>query len=179
MRQFLLAGLLGLSPMAAFAQAVTAADLEGHVVEVRIVMSQLIRREGRDIPVQLHQRLRVAFYVGNAVEWEMASTSHTPRGPRPGPIRKGRLVLGKVVEAKNLDGGQAVWLFEDGALTSLRTFGNAGGYKRTIAFTRGEKGITCSATAAHVREESVGRVSTLSVIDNQPVTILKIGRAHV
>jgi hypothetical protein len=172
MRRFLLAGGLWLCPVAALAQAVTPADLEDYVVEARIVMDQQIRRDGRDIAVQLHQRLRVSFLVGNAIEWEMSSTSHTPRGPRQGPSQKGRLVLGKVIDARNLDGGQAVWFFEDGVLTSLRTYGNAGGYKRTIRFTRNADGIGCSVVASHVREEGVGRVETRSVIDNLPVTIL-------
>lgn len=177
MQRLLLAGWFGLFPVAAFAQAVTPADLEDYVVEARVVMDQQIRREGRDFPVQLHQRLRIAFLVGNAIEWEMSSTSHTPRGPRQGPAQKGRLVLGKVVEAKNLDGGQAVWFFEDGALTSLRTYGNAGGYKRTISFTRDDSGMTCSIMASHVREEGVGRVATRSVIDNSPVTVLSSKQA--
>jgi hypothetical protein len=159
-------------PGAALAQSVTQADLEGHVVEARVVMDQQLRREGRDFPAQLDQRLRLRFLPGAAVEFHVSSTSHTPRGTKPGPDQKGRVVIGKVVDARNMDGGQAVWVFEDGALTSLRTYGNAGGYKRTISFARSDKGLTCVVKATFVREEGVGRVATRSVIDNVPVTIL-------
>lgn len=177
MRTWLLAGCLGLLPAAASAQAVTLADLEGYVVDARIAIAQQLRREGREFPAQLDQRLRVKFLPDNAVDFEMSSTSQTPRGSRQGPTQKGHTSLGKVVEAKNMDGGQAVWFFEDGALTSLRTYGNAGGYKRTITFTRDAKGITCSIVGSHVREDGVGRIETRSVIDNVPVTILSAKQA--
>jgi hypothetical protein len=102
----------------------------------------------------------------------MSSTSHGPRGAKDGPAFKGRVVLGKVNDARNMDGGQSVWFFDEGALTSLRTYGNAGGYKRTITFSRDAKGLNCAVKASHVREEGVGRVATRSIVDSAPVTIL-------
>lgn len=157
---------------AALAQAVTQAELEGHLVEARVVLDQQLRREGREFPAQLDQVVRLKFLPGDVVEFQMSSTSHTPRGAKPGPDQKGRVVIGKVVDARNMDGGQAVWVFEDGTLTSLRTYGNAGGYKRTISFARSAKGLTCVVKATFVREDGVGRVATRSIIDSVPTTIL-------
>lgn len=172
MRRLLVAGWLGLLPAAAGAQAVTQADLEGHVVEARVVMNQQLRREGREFPAQLDQRVRIKFLPGDVVEFKMSSTSTTPRGTRQGPDQNGRVVVGKVADARNMDGGQAVWIFEDATLTSLRTYGAAGGYKRTISFARDGNGLTCAVKASYVREDGVGQIATRSIIDNVPVTIL-------
>ncbi len=81
-------------------------------------------------------------------------------------------MLGKVVEPGNLDGGQAVWMFENGALTTLRIYGNAGGFKRTIIFARDGDAFTCKIDAAYLREDGVGRVAFRSAVDNVPTTIL-------
>ena len=172
MRWLLFIGGLAVSAQAAAAQTVTQTDLEGYAVEARVVMNQQLHREGREFPAQLDQRIRLRFLPDNAVQFHVSSTSHTPRGTRQGPDQKGRVVIGKVSEAKSLDGGQAVWVFEDGTLTTLRTYGNAGGYKRTIIFTRDGKGLNCIVKGSYVREEGVGRIATRSAIDNVPVTIL-------
>lgn len=173
MQKQLLAGWLVLSATLAHAQTVTPADLQGYAVDTRVVMDQRIRRDGRDINVQVHFRAQIAFEPDNVILFEFSSTSFGPRGSRQMPVQKGRALLGKVVEPRNLDGGQVVWVFEDGALTTLRIFGNAGGFKRTISFTRdGAGAFTCTINAAHLREDGVGRVATRSPVDNAPVTIL-------
>jgi hypothetical protein len=173
MRKLFLVGCLVLLPIAAHAQAVTPADLEGYAVDTRVVMDQRIRREGRELNVQVHFRAQVTFEPENVIRFEFSSTAFGPRGSRQAPTQKGRALLGKVVEPRNLDGGQAVWVFDDGALTTLRTFGNAGGFKRTISFERdGAGAFSCKINAAHLREEGVGRVATRSPVDNVPVTIL-------
>ncbi len=172
MRRHLLGAWICLVPATAFGQAVTPADLEGYVVEARVVMDQQLRREGREFPAKLNQQLRVKFYSDNTIEFELSSVSQGPRGPRQVPTRKGRTTLGNIVEARDLDGGQALWSFENGALTSLRIFGNAGGYKRTVRFARDGNGMTCTVNGTYVREEGVGRVATRSALDNVPITIL-------
>jgi hypothetical protein len=175
MRTLVLAGWLVLSATFGQAQTVTPADLQGYAVDTRVVMDQRIRRDGRDINVQVHFRAQIAFEPDDVIRFEFSSISFGPRGSRQAPVQKGRALLGKVVEPKNLDGGQVVWVFADGALTTLRVFGNAGGFKRTISFTRtsdGAGGFDCKIEAAHLREDGVGRVATRSPVDNAPVTIL-------
>jgi hypothetical protein len=178
MRKLLVVGWLALLPTAAHTQNVTPADLEGYAVDTRVVMDQRIRRDGREFNVQMHLRGRILLEPDNVISFEFSATSFGPRGSRQAPVQKGRGLLGKVVEARNFDGGQVVWVFEDGALTTLRTFGNAGGFKRTISFERdGADAFTCRINAAHLREEGVGRVATRSRVDNAPVTILSSKQA--
>ncbi|MET0278490.1 MAG: hypothetical protein ABW198_09170 [Pseudorhodoplanes sp.] len=172
MRRLLLGGWIAFVPVAALAQPVTPADLEGNVLEARLVVAQQIRREGREFPVEVHQQLRFVFRPERVVEWSMIPVSHTPRGVRQGPTQTGRVAMNKVVDARGPGGGQAIWLFEDGTLTTLRTFGGDGGFKRTISFTREGNGFACSLKSTFMREEGVGRIATRSVIDNVPLTIL-------
>lgn len=151
---------------------ITAADLEGATVDARVTMSQVIQRDGREFPVQLHQGIKIVFLPDNTIDWSLSPTSDTPRGRRQGPTRKGKTVLGKPRDTQTLGGGQAVWFFEDNTLTLIRTYGGAGGYKRTIAFERKGDTVTCSARETFMREEGVGRVALRSAIDNAPLVVV-------
>jgi hypothetical protein len=168
---WLLVGL-AVGPTSAFAQAVTLADLEGAVVEARVVNDQQIRREGREFGVQFIQAIRIVFNPSGTIDWSLSPTSITPRGPKRGPTRTGTAELGKPGEAPALGGGDSIWLFEDGALVTLRTYTKAGGYKRTIAFERKGGAITCTAKEIFMREEGAGPPSLRSAIDNVPVLVL-------
>lgn len=172
MQQQLLAGFFVLFPATAFAQAITPADLEDHVVETSVTLDRHLQMKGREVPNRLDMRLRVTFLRDNAIDFHMTSTSHTPRGSRDGPVFNGHVVLGKVYDARSNDGGKAAWYFDHGVLTSVRTFGDAGGFKRTISFSRNAKGLNCTVSASYFHEDGVGRVATRSVIDNTPLTIL-------
>jgi len=163
---------LFLWPVTAVAQTVTAADLEGAVVEARVTMDQQIQRDGRQFGVQLVQQIRIAFLPENQIDWSVAPISHTPRGAKPGPVRKGTTTLGKPRDTKFLGGGQAIWIFEDNTLTQLRTYAGAGGYKQVITFSRQDQSIACSIRATFVREEGVGRVALRSSIDDVPVNVI-------
>jgi len=173
MRRPLLTAWFALFSLPALAQPVTLAELEGFVVEGRVVVDQRLHREGRDISVQRHERMRFVFYPDNVIEWELTSTGYSPRGAKKGPTRKGKFVLGKVLEARSLGGGQAVYTFEDGTLTSLRTYGGAGGYKRAVSFKRDKSGaLTCSVSETFMREDGVGRVTLNSAVDGKSITVL-------
>lgn len=172
MRQQWFVGLFVLFPALAFAQAITPADLEDHVVETSVTMDRRLQMRGREVPNRLDMRLRVKFLRDNAIEFQMTSTSHMRRGAKDGPVLKGQVVLGVIYDARSNDGGQAAWYFEHGTLTSLRTFGDAGGFKRTISFSRNAKGLNCTASASYFHEDGIGRIATRSVIDNAPLTIL-------
>jgi hypothetical protein len=152
--------------------SITLADLEGAIVEARVTMDQIIEREGRQFPTRTHQVTTITFNSGGRIEWSSVSTSDTPRGQRQGPVRSGKTTLGKARDSKFLGGGQAVWFFEDNALISLRTFADAGGFKRTVSFTLKDGVISCTANEAHVREEGVGGISFRSAIDDAPIVII-------
>jgi hypothetical protein len=163
---------LCLYSLSAFGQAVTLIELEGVAVEAKVTMDQKIRRDGREFPVQLHQEQKISFFPDNKIEWTSTPTSHTPRGIRQGPTRTGRMTLGQPGETKQLGGGDYIWIFEDGTLTTLRTYAKQGGYKRTIAFAHEGGKITCTAKETFVREEGVGRIVLRSAIDDVPVEVL-------
>jgi hypothetical protein len=178
MQKLLVLGWLVLLPTVAHTQSVTPADLEGYAVDTRVVMDQRTRSNGRDFNVQMHFRAKIAFEPDDVILFELSSIGFGPRGSRQAPARKGRALLGKVTESRNHDGGQAVWTFENGALTTLRIYGNAGGFKRTISFMRdGADAFSCKIEAAYLREDGVGRVAFRSAVDNAPVAILSSKQA--
>jgi hypothetical protein len=171
-RRFFLVIWLCACPASAFGQAVTPADLEGAVVHASVTLDQQIQREGRQFGVQLTQQIRIVFRPDSMIDWSITPTARSARGTRQGPTRKGMIALGKPRDSKFLGGGQAVWIFEDGTLTSLRTYAKAGGYKRTIAFAREGNSFTCTVKDTFVREEGVGYIALHSSIDNAPVRVI-------
>ncbi len=165
---------LWLYPATGWSQSasLTAADLVGATVDAKVTMDQVIQREGRQFPVQLHQQIKVTFLDGDTIEWSLTPVSDTPRGRRQGPTRRAKTSLGKPRDTNTLGGGQALWFFEDNTLILIRTYGGAGGYKRTISFERKGDGFACTARETFMREEGVGRVSLRSAIDDVPVVIV-------
>ena len=173
MRKLWLVGWFVLLPTLAHTQAVTPTDLEGYTVDTQVVVDQRIRRDGRELNIQMHFRTQVAFEPDDVVRFEFSSTGFGPRGARQSPVQKGRALLGKVVEPRDVHGGQSVWTFENSALTTLRIYVHAGGFKRTIHFARnGADAFSRKAEAAYLREDGVGRVASRSAIDNVPFTVL-------
>ena len=170
--RWLIAGLMLLGPAPAFAQGVTFADLEGAVVEARVVNDQLIRRDGHEFTVQFTQVSRMVFKPGGLIEWSVAPTSLTPKGLKPGARRQGTSPLGKPGQTESLGGGEGIWLFEEGVLTNLRTYSKSGGYKRTFAFVRKGEEMNCTAREVFMREEGAGPITLRSAIDNTPMQVL-------
>ena len=168
---WLILGLV-LGPTSAPAQPVTLTELEGALVEAKVVNDQQIRREGREFGVQFTQAIRIVFNSSGAIDWSLSPTSRTPKGLKPGPTRKGTAELGKPGRSEALGGGEHLWLFEDGTLTTLRTYTKGGGYKRTIAFERKGDVIACTAKETFMREDGVSQISLRAAIDNVPVIIL-------
>ena len=136
MQKLLVLSWLVLLPTVAHTQTVTPADLEGYAVDTRVVIDQRTRRDGREFNVQMHFGAQIAFEPDQCCQVRVIVDRIWTARSAAGPCKKGRALLGKVIEARNLDGGQVVWMFENGALTTLRIYGNAGGFKRTIHFAR-------------------------------------------
>jgi hypothetical protein len=151
--------------------AVTFADLDGAAVEAKLVMHQVIRREGRQFPVRLHNHVRLSIGPEDKIEVVITPISDTPRGRRYGPSRKGTHKLEQPRSSQTLGGGHGVFVFMDGTLTWLRTF-RGGAFKRTFAFARGAEGLTCTATDSFARESGRGRVFLDSSIDGRPVEVV-------
>jgi hypothetical protein len=149
------AAALGLISASAWGEAaVSLADLEGTVVEVRSKHSRVVRREGRDIPNQVQRDWRITFMSDGKFHSTTTPTVYGKGGVRKGKTTAGIYTLEQAKFVKPRGGGHALWLFEDGTLTHLRTF-QGGGTKRTIAFAHAIDGLSCRATESIVREDGV------------------------
>jgi hypothetical protein len=155
------------------AGAVTFADLDGFVLEARVILRQVIRRGGSQFPVRAWNDTKLAFGPGARIDVTLTITSHHPRGVSKGRPRTFSASLERAgkVETANMGEGYGVWVFGDGMLTSLRTY-TKGAFRRDIAFARSSEGITCRITEGFAREQGTGAVVFNSPIDGAPVTIV-------
>jgi hypothetical protein len=112
--------LAAISP--AWGQPVTLADLEGIVIEARLVRQQTHLREGRERSSQVQDDFTIEIGPAGSIHQTINPTSHTARGSRKGKTVSGSFTLERPQETTNSGGGHAVWIYEDGTLTFLRTF---------------------------------------------------------
>jgi hypothetical protein len=152
-------------------QAVTLADLEGALVEVRFLRQQTISREGRELSNQFQNDLKIEIGPADTIRQTNSPTAYTTRGTRTGKTTSGSWTLERPQETPTRGGGHGIWIFADGTLTFLRTF-QGGALKRVFAFTRGAGGLTCTATQTFAREQGVRGIVLDSGIDNVPTVIL-------
>jgi hypothetical protein len=157
-------------------QAVTFADLHGTTLDINMMRDQVVRREGRQFPVTMQTDLTITIGRDGIIDQVFTPTAHTARGPRRGKTLTGTFALNHTRDVGSLGGGQAVWTFNDGALVMVRTF-KEGAYRRTIAFTRGPKGITCTASETYAREKGSGPITLKSSIDGAPTVIVSYKQA--
>jgi hypothetical protein len=146
-------------------------ELVGSVIEARVVRDQIIRREGRTIPIRFQNDVKLVIGPEDRIQQTITPTSDTPRGRRVGRTRIGLFTLEKPHSVSGLGGGDGVYIFEDAVLTFLRTF-KEGAFKRTIAFNRSSGSLSCTANEAYAREEGVGDLTLNSAIDDTPVIVV-------
>jgi len=170
-RPICLAMGLGVISASAWGQAVTLPDIEGAVIEVRLLRQQTIRREGQEVSNQAQTDMRVAIGSGGNIQISVTPTGHSKRGTRVGKPTSGTFVLDETRGMNIGGGGHGVWTFDSGTLTFLRIF-KGGALKRTMAFARTAEGLTCQANENLVREEGVKGVVTESPFDGVPIVIL-------
>jgi hypothetical protein len=169
---FRLLALTALSASASAEEAVTFGELEGSIVEARIIGHQVIRRDGRNISVRFQNDVTLAIGSDGKIDQAISPTADTPRGRRHGPTRRSSHTLERPGDLKGLlGGGDGVFVFTDGTLTWLRTF-KGGGFKRTTTFARGAEGLTCTAIDSFARENGVGSIVLNSSIDGQQTEIV-------
>jgi hypothetical protein len=156
------------------ASAVTFAELDGVVVEARVVLQEVIRRQGKQFPIRAVGDTKLTIGPGTSLYVTLTSTSHHPRGVSKGqPISfVSRLERPGEVAKSNMGGGHGVWVFSDGTLTNLRTYGGGGAFKRDIVFTRTAGGLACKITEGFAREGGTGSIAFNSPIDGVLVTVV-------
>jgi hypothetical protein len=165
-----MAGLFGLT-LAATAEEVTIADLEGTALQAEIGLDQTVRREGRTVFVKVTQRWTLNVDPDRTVSFNMDADARTPLGTRKAEPARGTFTLDEPRQVPNRGGGQAVWKFADGTLTLLRTF-PAGAYRVSFAFQRAADGLTCAVDAGYARENGRGPIRLQSPFGGGEVTIV-------
>jgi hypothetical protein len=150
---------------------VTIADLQGSVIEARVVRGLVVRKNGREFPVRYQNDFRVVIGPGEQIHYTANAKNYTPSGIRPEKTRAGWSALERAVPINRDGGGHAVWIFRDSTLMTLRTF-KEGGFKRTITFARGSNGLRCTASETYARERGTGPVTMTAETDGVLVTIV-------
>src|SRR5262245_46040030 len=157
-------------------QAVTFADLDGHMIQARITREQTNQRDGKTFTVTVHQNWRVSIGPANKIEFSVRSIVQGPRRVRDtGPL-SGSYTLDESREVGTQGGGDAAWTFADGALAFIRTY-PAGARRLSFAFARGPDGLTCTATFAFAREDGSGPVRLKSRFSRRDAEILDARQA--
>lgn len=171
-RSALTTAALSLGAVALRAQeAVSLQELEGRRVSATIVKAQIVRREGRDIPTRHTNNLSIAFGPDGRLVVNNKNTIHGPKGERPGENVTETLVVETPGRTQGRGGGAGLYVFENGTLTRMRTYAS-GAFMRKIEFKRTPKGLACTATEVHARENGTGAIRLKSSTDGQMVTIV-------
>jgi hypothetical protein len=157
-----------LSPVVATsarAGSVTLADLDGAVIETSVVYDRTGRWGNRVVSGTLRDDRKIAVGPGESLQNTIV---HTMSGPSGTSVRQesGSYAINKPRQTQSLGGGEAVWVFENGTLTLLRTY-RSGGYKTEIVFTRGATGIVCKVRAPFARENGTGSIEMTSAVNGQ------------
>lgn len=161
------------SQPAAQAAPITLADLVGMTVEMTVLRTQIILREGRKVSTEHKSDVKFAIRPGNRLEGTLYTTVKSPKGTRQGETKTLSATLEKAKNAKNFGPGSLVWFFNEAKLTELRVYERGGAFRREVSFARKSDGtITCNATEVFARENATGEIKLSSGVDGVPVTVV-------
>src|SRR5215475_6842749 len=68
---------------------VTFAELEGSLIEARIVRQQVIQRDGHTFPMRFESNVKIIIGSDDKLDFTWSSVSHTPRGVIQGKTLSG------------------------------------------------------------------------------------------
>ena len=156
----------------AHAQGVTFADLEGATINVTRSELRTVRTTSgvvRDERATMVNNLQIS---GGAITGTLTVTIEPVTGTGGGSRTYGGKAGHKLNQPYDFREGKAVWVFEGGTLTNLRTQ-SAGGHLLKIDFSRGSGGLTCRVAGGFARENGVGNLSTSTGIKGS-VEFLKV-----
>jgi hypothetical protein len=154
---FAYAFMLAMASVPACGQSVMFAELDGAVVDVSVSYQNVAYWNGRKVSTQSTSNRTIIIGPGDTgrVTWTMTSRG-SRRTSTTAPATYS-FTLGRAREVASMGGGHGVWLFDDGVLTTLRTY-QVGGYKMSIRFSREGTGFACSVDESHAREIGAGRI---------------------
>lgn len=154
-------------------QGVSFADLQGAVIHTRVLFQQEGLSNGQPFQNQAEAVSTITIDSSNTLTNTVVSTAYNPQGTRTSPPRSGSFTLGQPREISSAGGGQALWTFQAGKLTNIRTF-KAGAYRGTISFTHDADGLRCTLHAAYAREAGVADWNWISPITGTDIRMKSI-----
>jgi hypothetical protein len=152
-------------------EKVTFAELQGASLEATFVIDQVVRRNGREIPVRVENDWKIQFHAGDVIHHTTTPTVTGPRGQRKGAVSSAQFTLGKSQTVMGRGGGQGLYTFSDGNLVFMRTF-KKGAFRMSIAFAHQSDKLGCTVNASLAREGGVGGLEMASGVDGQPIAIM-------
>ena len=136
-------------------QTVTLADLEGVVVQASVSYQNHARWNGKEIQNHSRTHWTITLRRDGAGRSEWSTTvQNAGRSYTSAPI-SGSFTVAQARQAASLGSGHALWVFDNGVLTLLRTY-RAGGFKLSIAFTQNSGHLACTIRAVNARETGAG-----------------------
>jgi hypothetical protein len=111
----------------------------------------LLKIDGRTVSVKVEQGWKLQIDQGKDIGTRMDTTVRGPRGTRKAEPLIGRFALDEQGPIASRGGGQALFTFEDGTLTFVRTM-KSGAFRVAYTIARSEKGLICTATAQYAKE---------------------------
>jgi lipoprotein-anchoring transpeptidase ErfK/SrfK len=145
-------------------------DLQGALMEVSVTQERTIRRDGKELPNKFRMDWKIRFNAVDSISVSSERISYGLRNTNRTKEKESVKNLARPTETKLRGGGHTLWIFEDDALTFLRTY-QGGGLKATFAVTRGATGFDCTAKVSWLREESAPIVMR-SFVDDARLEIL-------
>jgi hypothetical protein len=152
---------------------ITIADLRGLTIEATVFHQQVVTRNGGE-PFPNRQRVDIKFSVTqeDKMEGSILSTAYIH-----GAAYKGTQSFSSRLErpgvGTNFGGGNGVWIFQDGMLTSLYVYKAGGAYKREFSFSRTSSGLACAIKESFARENGTGPIVWNSSVDGARMSIIR------
>jgi hypothetical protein len=145
----------------ASAQELAIKDLQGLTVAATVKYRGMFARERGSGPGNITHNYRIVLGPDENVQVTQTRNVEaiTPVGPKHSSLK--RTFSGKVGTPGQSSAGSFLWLLEKNELVLLRTL-EVGGFKLTLAFTKTDKGMTCTANGPYLKEAGAGAGKTES-----------------
>jgi len=156
--------------MSAWGQTTTIEDLQGALMEVSVTHERTIRRDGKELPNKLRSDWKIRFNSVDSISVSSERISYGLRKTNRTKEKESVKNLARPRETTSRGGGHALWMFDDDALTFLRTY-QGGGMKATFTVARSPTGFDCTAKVSWLREEGAPIVMR-SFVDDARLEIL-------
>jgi hypothetical protein len=153
---------------------ITMADLRGLTIEATTFHQQIVTRNGGQ-PFPNRQRVDIKFSVTpeDKMEGSILATAYNHGATHNGTPQPISSRLERPAAGKNFGGGNGMWVFQDGTLTSLYVYKAGGAFRREFSFSRTSTGLACTIKDIYAREDGAGPIVWNSSVDGSRMAIIK------